>query len=79
VDIEDLSLEKAEDFSLHMTPASNMLFQLKQLGVDIRVLACEPKNLPEMMTDGLSAEVVAAIGPGAGMVLRTADEILKSA
>ena len=79
VDIEDMSLEKAEDFSLHMTPASNMLFQLKKLGVEIRVLACEPKNLPEVMTECLSSEVAASVGRAAEMVLRAADEILKSA
>ncbi len=79
VDIESLSLEKAEDFSLHMTPASNMLLQLKQMGVEIRVLACEPRDLPEMMTEGLSPGVAAAVGPAARMVLRAADEILKTA
>jgi coenzyme F420 hydrogenase subunit delta len=79
VDIEDLSLEKAEDFSLHMTPASNMLLELKKMGVEIRVLACEPKNLPDVMTGGLSAEVAAAVGPAAEKVLLAADEILKSA
>ena len=78
VDIESLSLEKAEDFSLHMTPASNMLYQLRELGVEIRILACEPKNLPEMMTDGLTPEVAAAVGPAAGMVLAKAHELLGS-
>ena len=78
VDIEDLSLEKAEDFSLHMTPASNMLLRLKEMGVEIRVLACQPKNLPEVMTEGLSPEVAAAIGPAAEMVLARAHELLGS-
>ncbi|MBM4249706.1 MAG: hydrogenase maturation protease [Euryarchaeota archaeon] len=76
VDIEDLSLEKAEDFSLHMTPASNMLFRLRQLGVDIRILACEPKDLPEVMTEGLSDEVEAAVGPAAKMAMDKARELL---
>jgi Ni,Fe-hydrogenase maturation factor len=62
-----------------MTPASNMLLELKKMGVEIRVLACEPKNLPEVMMEGLSDEVAAAVGPAARMVLRAADEILKSA
>jgi len=79
VDIEDLSLEKAEDFSLHMTPASNMLLDLKRMGVEIRVLACEPKNLPEVMTEGLSPDVAGAVGPATGMVIRAVHEILKKA
>jgi len=78
VDIESLSLEKAEDFSLHMTPASNMLLRLKEMGVDIRVLACQPKNLPEVMTEGLSPEVAKAVGKAAEMVIRAVDEILKN-
>jgi len=78
VDIESLSLEKVEDFSLHMTPASNMLLRLKEMGVDIRVLACQPKNLPEVMTEGLSDEVAAAVGKAAEMVLWAVDEILKN-
>jgi len=76
VDIEDLSLEKAEDFSLHMTPASNMLLELKRMGVEIRVLACEPLNLPEVMTEGFTPAVAEAVGPAAEMVIKTANEIL---
>jgi coenzyme F420 hydrogenase subunit delta len=79
VRIEDLSLEKAEDFSLHMTPASNMLLELKRMGVEIRVLACQPESLPEVMTDGLSTAVAAAVAPASGMVIRAAHEILKKA
>lgn len=77
VDIEDLSLEKAEDFSLHMTPASNMLLDLKKMGVEIRVLACEPKNLPEVMIEGLSPEVAGSVGRAAEMVVLAVHEILK--
>lgn len=75
VDIEDLSLEKAEDFSLHMTPASNMLLDLKRMGVEILVLACQPKNLPEVMTEGLSPEVAASVGRAARMVMDKAREL----
>ncbi|MGQ9582191.1 MAG: hydrogenase maturation protease [Thermoplasmatota archaeon] len=76
VNIEDLSLEKAEDFSLHMTPASNMLYRLKQLGVDIHILACEPRDLPEFISEGLSPEVEAAVGPAAEMVMAKARKLL---
>jgi len=74
VNVEDLSIEKAEDFSLHMTPASNMLLDLQKAGVEIRILACQPKNLPEFMSEGLSPEVLAAVGPAAEMVM---DEAMK--
>lgn len=79
IDIEDLSLEKAEDFSLHMTPASNMLLELKRMGVEIRVLACQPGMLPEFMTEGLSPALAGAVGNAAGMVLGAAQEILMKA
>jgi Ni,Fe-hydrogenase maturation factor len=39
--LEELSLEKAEDFNIHMTPASNMLLKLRKMGVEIRILACK--------------------------------------
>ena len=78
VDIDDLSIEKAEDFSLHMTPASNMLLELRRMGVDIRILACQPLNLPDMMQEGLSKDVQAAVGPAAEMVMGMAREMLAS-
>ena len=59
-----------------MTPASNMLLELKRMGVEIRVLACEPLNLPEVMTEGFTPAVAEAVGPAAEMVIKTANEIL---
>ena len=75
--IESLSLEKAEDFNIHMTPASNMLLKLRELGVEIRILACQISKLPGRIRPGLSRDVAGAVGPAALRVLGIADEILK--
>ena len=75
VKVEDLSIEKAEDFSLHMTPASNMLLELQKTGVKIEILACQPKNLPEAMSEGLSPEVAQAVAPAAEMVMDMAGKM----
>ena len=76
VNVEDLSIEKAEDFSLHMTPASNMLLDLKKAGVEIKILACQPKNLPEAMSERLSPEVAKAVGPAAEIVMEMAGALI---
>jgi len=76
--LESLSLEKAEDFNVHMTPASNMLLKLRDMGVIIRILACQPSPLPGKILPGLSKEVEAAVGPAAEMVMGMAREMLAS-
>ncbi len=72
VDVDELSLEKAEDFSLHMTPASNMLYKLRAMGVEVAILACQPSPLPDRMREGLSRDVERAVARAAEMVLERA-------
>jgi coenzyme F420 hydrogenase subunit delta len=71
-----LSLEKAEDFNIHMTPASNMLLQLTKMCVDVRVLACQPSPLPGKIHPGLSGQVQAAVVLAAKLVLKMASGML---
>jgi hydrogenase maturation protease len=74
--LESLSLEKAEDFNVHMTPASNMLLELQRMGVEIRILACQPGPLPGKILPGLSRDVREATGPAADIVLEMARRML---
>ena len=74
--LESLSLEKAEDFHVHMTPASNMLLKLRDMGVEIRLLACQPSPLPVKIQPGLSKPVQAAVAKAAKKVLAMARESL---
>ena len=74
--LESLSLEKAEDFHVHMTPASNMLLKLRDMGVEIRILACQPSPLPVKIQPGLSKPVQAAVAKAAKKVLAMARDIL---
>ena len=74
--LESLGLEKAEDFNVHMTPASNMLLKLRELGVEIRLLACQPAPLPGMLRPGLSAAGASAVAPAARRTMEMARVLL---
>ena len=74
--LESLSLEKAEDFNVHMTPASNMLLKLRDMGVQIKILACQPAPLPGRIQPGLSGQVQAAVEPAAKRALVMASDML---
>ena len=59
--LEDLPLEKCDDFSLHQVPSSNLARELKGAGVDIHVLVCQAGPIPESVTPGLSDAVRDAV------------------
>lgn len=53
--------EKASVFSLHQSPSSNLLNQLAETGIRIRVLAMHTDNIPEMVCPGLTPAAQAAV------------------
>jgi coenzyme F420 hydrogenase subunit delta len=59
--IDDLPPEKIDDFSLHQVPSSNLVRELKDAGVNIRVLACQTGPIPETVKPGLSDALQDAI------------------
>lgn len=63
--LDQISPQKANDFSLHQFPSLNLLQELNTLGgVEVRVLAVKVGCLPDHVQPGLTAAVEAAI-PGA--------------
>lgn len=62
IDVDDIAVCKAGDFSLHQFPTTNMLKELKEL-TDMRVtiLVVQITGLPEEVDPGLSAPVAAAV------------------
>lgn len=52
--LEDLPLEKIDDFSLHQVPSSNLARELREAGIAIHVLACQVGTIPESVKPGLS-------------------------
>ncbi|MEE9150522.1 MAG: coenzyme F420 hydrogenase, partial [Thermoplasmata archaeon] len=51
----DLPENKIDDFSMHQMPTSNLLRELRDLcHVEVRILSCQVKNIPEEVEPGLS-------------------------
>ncbi|MEW6620530.1 MAG: hydrogenase maturation protease [bacterium] len=62
VAIEDLPKNKVDDFSMHQLPTSNLLRELKVLGqVEVKLIAAQVENIPEMVQPGLSKRLSEAI------------------
>jgi coenzyme F420 hydrogenase subunit delta len=61
-DIDSIPAAKADDFSMHQVPTSNMLCELRDLcGVEVRVLACQVAHIPPEVCPGLSDPVAMAV------------------
>ena len=55
IPIENIPENKIDDFSMHQLPTSNLLKELKFLcNVFVKVYACQPENIPECVSTGLS-------------------------
>ncbi len=72
LDPADIPPVKLDDFSMHQLPTSNLLRELQALcGVDVRVLACQPGLIPELVQPGLSSAVAAAVPRAARWIVDT--------
>ena len=70
--LEGLPHDKLDDFSLHQVPSSNLARELRETGVDVRILACQTATIPEICKPGLSECLRNAVP---GMCSRIAKEI----
>ncbi|HDH28812.1 MAG TPA: hydrogenase maturation protease [Euryarchaeota archaeon] len=62
ISLDEIPKNKVDDFSMHQMPSSNMLSELRDFcGVDVVVVACQVKRIPEEIETGLSEEVKKAI------------------
>lgn len=59
--LDDFPAENIDDFSLHQVPSSNLAKELKEAGVDIRVLVCQVGSIPKSVWPGLSKAVENAV------------------
>jgi coenzyme F420 hydrogenase subunit delta len=60
--LDEIPLEKIDDFSMHQVPSSNLLKELQDLcAVKVRVMACQIKMIPETMQGGLSEPLKKAV------------------
>lgn len=61
--------EKMSDFSLHQSPSSNLLSQLKETGVSVRVLGMHTPAIPNEINPGLSKNAQKAVKKTAEWVI----------
>ena len=71
ITIDELPLNKIDDFTFHQMPTSNLLRELKEYcGVDVIIIAGQIESIPEVVRPGLSEAL-------AGSVPVAAEEVLK--
>ena len=74
MNISKVPKEKLSDFSLHQAPSSNLLAQLAERGVDVRVIAMNTESIPNHIQPGLTPEARAAVGEAASRVLQILED-----
>lgn len=69
VPLDELTVEKVDDFSFHQGPTSNLLRELRDFrGVDVVVVSCQPQSIPAEMRMGLSPPVRRAAADAARFI-----------
>ena len=62
ISLDEIPKEKIDDFSMHQVPSSNLLKELQDFcSVEVRILACQIKTIPETMQSGLSEPLKKAV------------------
>lgn len=61
ISLDDVPVEKADDFSLHQAPTSNLAKDIQSRGVNVRVIACQVERIPESMNSDISLPVRQAV------------------
>ncbi len=68
--LDDLPQEKIDDFSFHQSPSPNLARELKDAGIDVRVMVCQVASIPECVTPGLSAPLMDAVPRMCGLIIK---------
>jgi coenzyme F420 hydrogenase subunit delta len=53
IDLGAVPREKLSDFSLHQAPSSNLLVQLQERGIEVKVIAMQTQSIPNEICPGL--------------------------
>ncbi|NOX33828.1 MAG: hydrogenase maturation protease [Deltaproteobacteria bacterium] len=61
IDLACVPKEKMSDFSLHQSPCSNLMSQLKDQGVDVKVLGMHTNLIPNEINPGLCPKAKKAV------------------
>ncbi|MCG8632182.1 MAG: hydrogenase maturation protease [Desulfobacterales bacterium] len=69
MELSKVPREKLSDFSLHQSPSSNLLSQLTERGIDVKVIAMHTESIPNEISPGLCPEAKKAVKEAASRVL----------
>jgi coenzyme F420 hydrogenase subunit delta len=62
IDVEEIPMNKINDFSVHQIPTINMLKEIRdECGINVVVLACQVDLIPDEISPGLSDKVEASV------------------
>lgn len=62
ISLDEIPMEKIDDFSIHQVPSSNLLKELKDLcSVEVIVKVCQVKTIPDTIQSGLSDPLQKAV------------------
>ncbi|WP_027363181.1 hydrogenase maturation protease [Desulfospira joergensenii] len=62
--------EKMADFSLHQSPSSNLISQLVEQGVEVKVIAMHTESVPNEICPGLCPRAEQAVEQAADIVIQ---------
>jgi coenzyme F420 hydrogenase subunit delta len=62
ISLDEIPVEKIDDFSIHQVPSSNLLKELKEFSsVKVVIKVCQVKSIPETIQSGLSKPLKKAV------------------
>ena len=72
LNVDELPLNKIDDFTLHEMPTSNLLKELKDFcNVDVIIIAVQVEHMPEAVKPGLSDVLMESVAVAAEEVLKS--------
>lgn len=76
ISLDEIPVEKIDDFSIHQVPSSNLLKELRDLcAVKVKIEVCQVQFIPDTIQSGLSEPLKKAVPL---MAQRIADEFFES-
>jgi coenzyme F420 hydrogenase subunit delta len=70
ITLDEIPFQKTDDFSLHQAPSSNLAKELKDKGVNVRVIACQVESIPPDIQSGLSESISTSVRDASGLISR---------
>lgn len=70
IEVSSVPREKLADFSLHQSPTSNLLSQMSERGIDVKIVAMNTEFIPNEISPGLCPKAKKAVKEAASRVIR---------